>query len=103
MKRIWSTTNGRVLSISKGENMLYSHDGKVDFEGRTYELVSELVMLIRALMEEGVIDKSDLDAIVELSTIPREEIRKRAEEIAEHFLDDEDSGETFNDIFGDIL
>ena len=84
--------------------MLYSHDGKVDFEGRTFELVAELTMLIRSLISEGVIDKSDLDEIMELSTVSSEEIHEKAKEMVERlFEDDEDSGETFNDLFGDIL
>lgn len=85
--------------------MLYSHDGKVDFEGRTFELVAELTMLIRGLISEGVIDKSDLDRIVEFSTVSSEEIHERAKEMVERLFEDEDedSGETFNDLFGDIL
>ena len=83
--------------------MLYSNDGRVDFEGKTFELIAELITLIKIMIKEGVIDESDLDGIVELSTASNEEIHERAKDIIEHLLEDKDSGDTFGDMFGDLL
>ena len=104
MRKNWFTTNGRVLSISKGEIMIYSNDGKIDFEGKKYEILTDLTVMIRALKAEGVIDNDDLAEVMSVALLSREEILQKAKEVINDVADDsEDSDRIFNEIFGDIL
>lgn len=44
------------------------------FEGTKTELMSELTVLIRVFLDKGVIDKKDLDMIVDISFKSQEEL-----------------------------
>ena len=90
--------------------MVYSNDGKVDFEGRQHEILSDVVVLIRALKDVGVIDEEDIQEIARLSTLSKQEVSNEAMNLLKNALNklkgndsDDDSDELFKDLFGDIL
>ena len=90
--------------------MIFTNHGKVDFEGKTYEIMSDVVFLLRELIDEGVIkNKEELKEIVELATISQDEVKERAknlikESMKELFKDkDNPEDDFFNDVFGDLL
>ena len=84
--------------------MIYSNDGKIDFEGKKYEILTDLTVMIRALKAEGVIDNDDLAEVMSVALLSREEILQKAKEVINDVADDsEDSDRIFNEIFGDIL
>lgn len=90
--------------------MIYSNHGKVDYMGTKADIVTDIIMLLRNLKEEDIIDSEDIQDLVGKCLLSKEEIAKEVNEFLKDMLKkfneeglDEDSDETFRDIFGDIL
>ena len=56
------------------------------FEGTKTELMFELTVLIKGMIEKGVIDKRDLDMIVNTAFMSKEELQDRADDAIDELL-----------------
>ena len=62
---------------------MIKYDGGCEFSGTKIDLISELTVVIRRMVEKGVLDDGDLDLLVKTVKMPMEDIQaenKRAVE-----------------------
>lgn len=63
--------------------MIISDKGNVKLVGSKADLSAELGIVIRAMLDEEVIGRDELDHVIELATMSSEDLHKKAKEIIE--------------------
>lgn len=67
---------------------MIKYDGGCEFSGTKIDLISELTLIMKRMVEKGVLDDSDIDLLVKTVKMPMEEIQaenKRAIEDMSEF------------------
>lgn len=70
--------------------MIRIDDVGINIRGRKYELMSEMTLLIRHMVQEDILTYEELEENIRLSKMSAEEILK---EIMEHLEDEEEEEE----------
>lgn len=63
--------------------MISVKNGTVSVEGTRLDLTAELTVIMRSMIEKGIIDKKTLDYAVELATSDKEKLDKEFREARE--------------------
>lgn len=67
---------------------MIKYDGGCEFSGTKIDLISELTVIMKRMVEKGVLDDYDIDLLVKTAKMPMEEIQaenKRAVEDMSEF------------------
>lgn len=67
--------------------MIKKTDTTFEASGSTAKIMSDLAMIMRRLVERGVLEDKDIDECVRVSRLSDKEIEERAREIAKKKLD----------------
>lgn len=80
--------------------MINCNRGEIQLGGDSKELRADIIVLLRALLREGIIkDPEDLATICAMSLLTPNELH----ELIESFKEKKDSDGKFFDVFGDLL
>lgn len=54
---------------------MIKYDGGLEFQGTKIDLISELTVIMKRMVEKGVLDDGDLDLLVKTVKMPMEDIQ----------------------------
>lgn len=66
---------------------MIKYDGGVEFHGTKIDLVTELTLIMKRMVEKGVLDRNEVNLVVETVFTPIGEIHKQVEESVKSMSD----------------
>ena len=59
---------------------MIKYDGGLEFYGTKVDLITELTLIMRRMVKKGVLDRNEVNLVVETVFTPMDEIRKQVDE-----------------------
>ena len=66
---------------------MIKYDGGLEFHGTKIDLITELTIIMKRMVAKGVLDRDDVDAVVETVFTPIDEIHRQVEENVKNMSD----------------
>lgn len=66
---------------------MIKYDGGCEFSGTKIDLISELTVIMKRMVEKGVLDDDDIDLLVKTVKMPMEDIQAENKKSVENMLE----------------